>query len=265
MSRATVAAEAIGSMTPRLLLSTLLFGALAARAAAAAPIVLDYDVRFGPLRLMSMRTTADIGPERYSAIAEMRTVGLVATLFPWESRSLSSGVRRERTLTPFEHRTEGLYRGQRRLVDLDYRGEVASVARIEPPPEEDWREAVPTDLRRDTIDPLTATLAALESDCRGTLRVFDGRRRYDLHLSDLGTATLEDSSYRFYAGPTRRCQAVVQALGGFWRDDPRHSEKPTTLDYWIAAPQPDLPQVPVYLELAGARGTLAVHLTGVVR
>lgn len=248
-------------MRPRPLLCVLLL--CVAASAEAAPIVLDYDVRFGPLRLLSMRTTADLSEESYSAVADMRTVGLVATLFPWESQSRSSGRRGARTLSPLAHRTEGLYRGQRRLVDLDYSGEVATVARIEPPPEEDWREAVPADLRRDTIDPLTATLAALEADCRGTLRVFDGRRRYDLQLSDLGTATLEDSSYRVYAGPTRRCQAVVHALGGFWREDPRNSEKPTTLDYWIAAPQPDLPPVPVYLELAGARGTLAVHLTAV--
>jgi hypothetical protein len=224
--------------------------------------VLDYDVRFGPLRLLAMRTTADLTPDRYSAVADMRTVGFVAALFPWQSQSRSIGLRQSGALAPEEHRTEGLYRGQRRLVDLDYEGG-AVLTLIEPPPESDWRDAVPAEMQRGTIDPLTATLAALEADCRGTLRVFDGRRRYDLRLSDLGQAELESSSYHVYAGPARRCQAVVDVLGGFWRDDPRQSEKPTTLDYWIAAPQAGLPPVPVYLELAGVRGTLRVHLTAV--
>jgi hypothetical protein len=241
----------------------LLLPVLAVAPAAGEPVVLDYDVRFGPLRLVEMRTTATLQGRRYRAVADVRTVGIVATLFPWQSQARTDGWREESSLRPRQHRSEGLYRGERRLVEIDYTKEGAVRTQIEPPPEDDARDSVPLEMQRGTIDPLTATLAVLEADCRGTLRVFDGRRRYDLRLADLGQEVVEHSRHRLYAGPARRCRAIVEALGGFWRDDPRDSETPTTLDYWIARPERALPEVPVYIELAGARGTLRIHLTGI--
>lgn len=236
---------------------------LAAPAIAGEPIVLDYDIRYGPLRLVEMRTTADVDESRYTAVADVRTVGMAAMLFPWQSQARSAGRRAKSGLQPREHRSEGQYRGERRRVEIRYAEAGPVETSIEPPPEDDFREAVPAEMLAGTIDPLTATLAVLDSDCRGRLRIFDGRRRYDLALEDLGHGDVEPSSYRLYAGPARRCRARVEALGGFWQEDPRHSEKPTTLDYWVAQPNPHLPPVPVYVELAGARGTLRIHLTAI--
>jgi hypothetical protein len=211
--------------------------------------------------LVALRTTIALEGERYRASSEMETVGIVGTVFPWRSEATSEGSRRQSSLWPLRHRSQGVYRGERRVVELDYRDGGTVEARVEPAPEHDWRESVPVELQRTTIDPLTAALAVMASDCDGSLPVFDGRRRYDLELSDLGEGEVEASSYHLYAGEARRCRALVKALGGFWRDDPRHSEKPTTLDYWIAAPRRDLPPLPVYLELSGQRGTLSIHLT----
>ena len=92
----------------------------------------------------------------------------------------------------------------------------------------------------------------------GNAAVFDGRRRYDLVLSDLGETTTPPSRHT-----PRRARAalprVIQPLAGFWRSEPRHDERPTQVDYWIASPRPDVIAVPVYLELSAPRGTLAVH------
>jgi hypothetical protein len=243
--------------------AALLVALIAGDAGASPPMRLQYDVRYGPLRLVALRTTVLLDGERYRASSEMETVGIVASVFPWRSEAVSEGSRLQSSLVPQRHRSEGIYRGERRLVELDYGDGGMVQSRVEPPPEKDWREGVPLELQQTTIDPLTAGLAVMASDCRGRLPVFDGRRRYDLELTDLGQAEVESSSYHLYSGGARRCRAEVKALGGFWRDDPRHSEKPTTLDYWIAAPRGDLPPLPVYLELSGQRGTLSIHLTAV--
>jgi hypothetical protein len=91
--------------------------------------------------------------------------------------------------------------------------------------------------------------------------VFDGHRRYDLRLEELPPATVPRYRGAVYAGEARRCRATVEARAGYWRDDPRSSKTPTTLDYWIASPGEHVPPVPVYLELSGARGTLGIVLT----
>jgi hypothetical protein len=248
----------------RLRRSALLLAVLAAARSATAQdfaVDLDYEVRFGPLRVLSMELTSEVAGDRYRATGAFKTEGLIGRLFPWRAESESQGRREGAVLQPQWHRTRGTYRSERRTVEIDYQPDGAVDAHVTPPPEDDARESVPEPLQRATVDPLTASLLAVGAECRGRLPVFDGRRRYDLRLEELAPATVPESRGAIYAGSARRCRAIVEARAGFWRDDPRQSEKPTTLDFWIASPGDRLPTVPVYLELSGKRGTLAVVLT----
>jgi hypothetical protein len=224
--------------------------------------VTEYDVRFGPLRLLELRATIAIDGGRYQAESHMRTVGMAGVLFPWTSRANTEGRLEPERLRPIRHLGRGEFRGQQRAVVIDYReaGEVSAV--VEPRPEQDARDAVPAALQQRTIDPLTATLAAIAFDCRGTLPVFDGRRRYDMRLRDMGEADVPAASNGTYRGRARHCRAEIHSLAGLRRDGD-DDERPAQLDYWIAAPRADAPAVPVYLELSAPRGTLAIELTKV--
>jgi hypothetical protein len=243
--------------------------ALAATAGATAPpppLTLRYDVRFGPVTILSMDTTIAVADTTYRSTTRMRTEGVVRLLYPWNAEAISDGVRDGTTLTPRRHTADGVYRGEHRRVRIEYGDDGAVASQIDPPPEADARDAVPADMQRATIDPLTASLAAVSRQpCHGTLPVFDGRRRYDMQLEDKGPADVEPSRRGIYAGPARRCRATIIAYSGFWRSSPMDSETPTTLDYFIATPREDVGPLPVYLELAGARGTLRIHLTAVER
>jgi hypothetical protein len=237
--------------------AALLLACLAATADAAPGILLRYDVRWGPLRLLTMETTLQLGTSTYRTSTRLETVGLLDTVFPWRAESSTEGLRSP--LRPRRHRSDGRFRGEIRTVEIAYADDGAVQARVEPPSTEEAREIVPEALRQGTVDPLTATLAALDGGCRGTVPVFDGRRRYDLRLEDRGAATVE-TGRGMYDGPAQRCHAVVAPLGGFWRDDPREAATPTTLDLFMATPDPTLSPVPVYIELAGQRGTLRIQL-----
>src|SRR5262245_2236151 len=199
------------------LAAALLLLAASPALAAESRLRLDYDVRYGPLRLMEMHATVDLDDSRYSGQTEMRTVGIAAVIFPWESRAESSGVRIPGGLQPKQHRSRGTYRGQKRSVDIDYGASGAVTAHIEPPPEEDWRTAVPLEQRNGTIDPLSAGLSIAGRDCSGSVPVFDGRRRYNLKLVDMGEEVVEASTYHVFSGKSHRCRAVVEALSGFWQ------------------------------------------------
>ncbi len=243
-----------------------LAGAAGATAPVPPPITLRYDVRYGPLTIMSFDTTVDVADRTYRSTTRMQTEGVVELVYPWKAEAVSDGVRDGTTLTPKRHTSDGMYRGTHRRVRIDYADDGAVVSTIEPPPEEDARDRVPADLQRATMDPLTASLAAAgRQPCGGTLPVFDGRRRYDMRLEDKGPAEVEPARRGIYAGPARRCRATIIPYSGFWRSEPTESEAPTTLDYFIATPRPDVGPLPVYLELAGARGTLRIHLTAVER
>lgn len=238
-----------------------LTGTLARSVSAAEPgAVLDYEVRYGPLPIMAMRATTRFDNQTYQAHTEVRTVGLAGLLFPWSAASSADGVRTDGAMRPLRFRSSGEYRGQHRLAEIDYDGKGGVRTHIDPPPEADDRDPVAMALQQETVDPLTAGIAAVMSGCRGTQRVFDGRRRYDLVLSDLGEADTPSSRHTIYTGRSRHCRASVQPLAGFWRSAPLQDERPSQVDAWIAAPKPGQAAVPVYLELSAPRGTLAIHL-----
>jgi hypothetical protein len=223
-------------------------------------VELRYDVRYGPFRVLSMDLTSEITGDRYRAMSTLRTTGVIGRLFPWRSQSESRGRRDGLTLRPTWHWAEGTYRGEHRTIEIDYGPDGGVRARVIPLPEQDGRDVVPEALQQATVDPLTASMLAARTECRGTLPVFDGRRRYDLRLEERASSTVPASRGAVYTGAAKRCRATVEARAGFWRDDPRESEKPTTLDFWIASPGERVPPVPVYLELSGARGTLGAVL-----
>jgi len=224
--------------------------------------VFDYQVRFGPLQIMSMRVTVQFEEDRYQASSDGRTVGLIGVLFPWTAASSSSGVRAGGQMRPLRFRSAGEYRGQRRSAELDYDASGAVHAETDPPPEADDRDPVPAALQQSTVDPLTAGINALLSGCQGTLGVFDGRRRYDLSLSDLGDSDTPSSRHALYSGRARHCRAAIQPRAGFWRSQPG-DERPSQIDCWIASPRPGMPPIPVYLELTAPRGTMSVYLAAI--
>lgn len=233
---------------------------VATSAAAAEHLELEYEVRYGPLRIMAMRNTSQQLDDRYVATSEMRTLGMVGTLFPWQATARTIGRGRGTALAPEAHRTDGTLREARRTVTIDYGGDGAVRAEVAPPADSDERDPVPPDLQQATIDPLTAGLAAVASGCRGTLRVFDGRRRYDMTLSDLGEGELPGGSDGVYRGRARHCRAAITPLAGFWRRNREKDYRPSALDAWIASAVPGVRPVPVYLELQAPVGTVGIHL-----
>ncbi len=232
--------------------------ALPATAAASTGIALEYAVRYGLLEIVMLRTTARVEDGRYEATSELRTVGVAGMLFPWTATARSAGWREAAGLRPLWHRSRGVYRSRERTVAIDY-GSAAPRTVVHPPPEDDHRLPVAAADQLQTIDPITASLAPLLGDCAGALRVFDGRRRYDLLLTDHGVSELPAPTPVF-RGAGRHCRARVTPLGGFWRPDEQHDERPAQLDLWLAAPAPAPFAVPVYMELSGPRGTLRIAL-----
>ena len=245
--------------------AVLVTAAMALPTLSRAEVVLQYDVRYGPLTVLAVQARAEVTAAQYRASTEMQTVGVVGLLFPWTSTATSVGLISGPDWRPARHRVEGTYRSTRRLVEIAYGPAGPERALVEPPPADDWRTVVPEELQRGTIDPLTASLAAARAPCDRTLAVFDGRRRYDMHLRPLESAPPPDLIASVDGGSPRGCRATIEALAGFWRTDPRTSETPTYLDFWVATPKADVGPVPVYLYLSGPAGALDIRLTNADR
>jgi hypothetical protein len=229
-----------------------------------AGVTLRYEVSWSLIPLLEIESRSRVDPSDYAMDVEMETVGVVDLLFSWRANQATRGALESAQVAPRSFRSASEFRGRRQDIDLGYGPQGLDRERVEGSTvEASEREEVPPELRRDTVDPLSAVVQVSRrlvagGTCTGTSRVFDGVRRYDLNYEDLGERELEDGEK--FTGRARLCRATMVPIGGFWRPTDREPDSLHHIDAYWAAPWPGADPVPVKLALEGSRGTLDVRL-----
>jgi hypothetical protein len=232
---------------------------------AAQDLTLHYEIYYLAFPIISVDVASRVRPDAYSTTVALKTEGVLGVFAGWQSEATASGAIDGGTVRPVSYRARSAYRDRHQRIDLDYeragavRGEVAGMLT------DGERDDVPDALRADTLDPVSASAAlgrrlAATGSCAGTLRVFDGLRRYDLRYEDLGEADLPPSRRDPYRGPARLCRATIEPIAGFLRTGDHAGERATELSAWLAPPLAGAEPVVVRIDLEGTRGTLHAHL-----
>lgn len=251
-------------MIPRMIVLIAALWPALAQAGDATVLRLRYDAHIGGVRVLSIATEARYDDQAYSLEVAARTVGVVGWVGEWKGGSLTRGRLMGSTLRPSVHRADSSWRGEPRLVELSYGTDGAVSTRVEPPPEKDNREKVPEAMTRGTIDTLTAIVALVRSfaqdgQCAGNWKLYDGRRRFDVAISDAGQAMLEPSSYSAYAGPAKKCRVATRRVAGYWKGQAGQAAEQSGF-VWMASPGEGRPPVPVRAEAELGLGTLVMNL-----
>jgi hypothetical protein len=260
----------------RLLGPAVLLGAAFALAAPlhAEPVSANYQVYFGGLHVLNAEAKLERGGGAYSLVAVAETQGFVGWLNPWQGTTESSGQIAAGKVVPRHHLNWGTDDDSdsgTRLVELSY-DEDGDIVDTRVQPEQDWedRHPLPADAGKGTLDPLSVIAGLSEllqkgGRCEGSFAVFDGRKRFDLMVSDAGERMLEPTSYSIYAGPARGCRLEYKMLGGHRMEKNKYVETARERIVWVARPAEGAPLIPVRLEIETAYGTLMGHLTGFAR
>lgn len=239
--------------------------------AAAEPVSADYQVYFGGLHVLSAEAKLERGGGSYRLVAAAETQGLASWLNPWKGTTESRGLLAAGKVIPRYHLNWGTDEDSdsgASLVKLSYdaAGDIVDSV-VQPEQDREDRHPLPADAGKGTLDPLSVIAGLGEllqkgGRCEGRFAVFDGRKRYDLIVTDAGERMLEPTSYSIYAGPARGCRLDYEMLGGHRIDRNKYVETARERLVWVARPTPDAPPIPVRLEIETAYGTLMGHLTG---
>ena len=155
----------------------------------------------------------------YDASAAGKASGVFAVLVKGEGSVTTHGSMIDGRLLPKTSRSEvsdddGVYSATLTFED----GALTHVAEKGAPPPED-RVHVTKNLLRDVADPLSAVLipyadnAFARANCDRTLRIYDGRRRYNLALSYKRLDKVKMK--RGYAGKALVCKVVLRPIAGY--------------------------------------------------
>lgn len=234
-------------------------------------VTFDYQVYFGGLNVMQLGVDVGVSLDAYDVTARVQTVGFAGFVAPWTSVATSEGSIDSGRIEPRQHRVRGEFRGKSRTtaIDFDDNGEVSTVA-LQPPPGKGPNDQVPEALRRGAIDPPSALFAltrlmSQDGRCEGRMRVFDGRRRYDVVLADRGREMLIANDYNAYHGAAMRCDFHFEPIVSEYVAQPDHKRRFRSGRAWFAELIPGRPVVPVRLEIDGDYAQTLVHLSEMPR
>jgi hypothetical protein len=238
---------------------------------------LKYDVYAGGFKALNAELTMDLDPKAYDLALKAQTQGMIGSIFPWEATYATSGHAENGTPLPSLHTSRSNWKKSEKVTEMQYgpQGKLLKAVTREDNQTNVKKDFEP-DLTRDAVDMLTGALQMMQNtgmtdQCAGSFPVFDGKRRFDIELTDDGKDTLSKSKYSAFRGEALRCIIRVKPVAGFKKKDKNrgwlavqnHTEernKPPTI--WFAKLEENGPMVPVRMEIASSYGSVVAHLTG---
>jgi hypothetical protein len=187
------------------------------------------------VRVMKADLFTDFAGDAYEAGGVFRTAGLAGWLHDTDIEVDTFGTLGADGVEPRMYKHRNHASSKNRTVAIDFEGGVAEPvvtpdfgSHGDPPPSlEDLTGA---------IDPISTFVALVlksgEQPCRRTIRVFDGKQRYDLRFEEAGA---DDIDLRGYEGPALRCDVYYTPVSGFDPEDladPEDYARPMTV--WLA-------------------------------
>lgn len=254
--RAVLAASAVACV----------LAAMPARANDDRTVTLDYAVYIGGSETIRITFETALQATEYKMKMALDGQGILNWWFSWKMSAFSEGRLANGAVVPVRAGADSAWNGKRRRTRLNYVGDGPPSAVILPSADDEDRDVVPPPLRIGARDLAGAVLAALSrmdrsNGCSVREAVFDGRRRYNLVLKQLGQDIIRRSDYSPFSGPALRCGIKVERIAGYRRNfKPSRWRKSGGATIWIGRVFRTIPPVPVRMELDTVLGALRAHL-----
>lgn len=236
-------------------------------AAASEPLKLRHTVYLGGLYMGSVSTEIDQKSGNYLIRTDVKSNKSMSWMFTWAAKGVSQGNYDSLKFAPSLHSHISQWRDKKRGADMAYNAKGEVDVSLVGKAYTDVKKYTPVDPAslRGSLDPLSMILAAMvqfesKGKCDAKYPVFDGRRRYDVTLSDGGTRRFSKSAYSVFAGTAHGCRFDVAEKGGFQRVKSYEIEDPSDLVVWVAAPVSGARPVPVRMEVKSPFGVMELHL-----
>jgi hypothetical protein len=179
-----------------------------------------YTISMAGISIGEATWTAEIGASQYSAAARGRASGVLAALIRGEGNVAVRGAVKDGRLVPSSFTSDLTQDDERAKFRMSF--EDGNVTAIEAETEPVLQDRVPVTEahKHGVIDPISALLVPVggtgdvisREACPRVLRIFDGRRRYDLGLSFKRIDKVKAD--RGYAGPVAVCAMTLRAIAG---------------------------------------------------
>ncbi len=181
-------------------------------------VQLVWQVYLGGFNLGNIGIKSSFTGNTYASVSRLKTAGVVNSFYEAVIDATSTGVVAGAALQPAKYNSNTNNEKQNQKVDLTYTA--SGIQLFAEPAYNVDKYPVTEEQKRGTLDPLSGLAFSLSGvsitpakPCGDTVRVFDGRRRYDIEFAFAGQDKVKTDGG--YSGPATKCTVTYKQLAGF--------------------------------------------------
>ena len=195
------------------------------------------------------------------------TVGITKLLFPWEQTIIVEALLLQKEIRPIFYRVDDLREKTKKgHMELTFNNDLAEVTSAMPSIISDTRrKPVPKELIKNVLDPASAIIAigymsGISNNCDHKIKVFDGRRRFNLFTEDMGIEELTPSVFTDSSGKALKCKFFIKKIAGY--SDKELKRHPKSGYIWLQKLQnSNIMMFPIKVQMAIGKGYFVTHLS----
>ncbi len=236
----------------------------------------DIDARFGisiaGIPVGKGTVKASVKGSKYTIDGFAKTSGISKLFIDSKGRAISSGALRGEKLLPSMYALNSKEDKIHNVVQIAMRsGNVSDFSASPPVSRHADRVPLKRVHTRGIVDPLSGLILSVKSNkdkdrvgksvCDRTIRMFDGRWRYNIELFYKGTKQVRSGNANQYSGPVTRCGARMRFVAGHRpnKKSTKYMESNKDLEAWFV-PVGDEPVVAIYrLQIGTMVGRLVLQ------
>jgi len=195
------------------------------------------------------------------------TVGITKLFFPWEQTIVVEALLLQKEIRPNFYRVDDLREKTKKgHMELTFKNGLAEVTSAMPSIISDSRrKPVPKELIKNVLDPASAIIAlgymsGIDNNCNHKIKVFDGRRRFNLFTEDMGIEELTPSVFTDSSGKALKCKFFIKKIAGY--SDKELKKHPKSGYIWLQKLQnSNIMMFPVKVQMSIGKGHFVTHLS----
>lgn len=181
---------------------------------------LKYNLLRSDLRLMQLGFNIHVKGDSYQASHNLKSKGLVKLFADTKSRATVEGKIGKKSLAPGTFQISSGKKDKVKTAELSWQKGILSRT-VQPKLSNERAKTLEPVLKNaDILDPLSGLLSLVMFDdaqnpCAQTVRMFEGRKIFDLRYSYAGRDKIKKSDAGAFRGPTHKCKINVIPIAGY--------------------------------------------------
>ena len=156
---------------------------------------------------------------KYSVKVAAHSVGLFSIVLDWSQTIKSFGKIENNKFISFRYRSSD-FRGKKSgHMEIDFENRPPQIISAQPDPREDVRRNMRDSFLLQTNDPVAGIFNLALDQCNNTVKVFDGKRRYNIKILKKEIFILDDPYLSENATETIQCNYEIERIAGYTKKE----------------------------------------------